>query len=41
MAVYGDDAMHVFTHTFDYVALGILIACMLLAAAKVLPRRNS
>jgi hypothetical protein len=33
--------MHVFTHTFDYIALGILIACMLVAAAKVLPRRNS
>ena len=28
--------MHVFTHTFDYIALGILIACMLLAGAKVL-----
>jgi hypothetical protein len=23
--------MHVFTHTFDYIALGILVACMLLA----------
>jgi len=23
--------MHVFTHSFDYIALGILIACMLLA----------
>jgi len=29
--------MHVFTHSFDYIALGVLIACMLLAAAKVLP----
>ena len=37
----GDDAMHVFTHSFDYIALGILIACMLLTAAKVLARRNS
>jgi len=36
-----DDAMHVFTHTFDYIALGILIACMLLAAAKALPRGKS
>ena len=35
----GDDAMHVFTHTFDYIALGILIACMLGAAAVVLSRR--
>jgi hypothetical protein len=33
--------MHVFTHTFDYIALGILIACMLVAAAKAQPRRNS
>ena len=30
--------MHVFTHPFDYVALGVLIACMLLVAAKALPR---
>jgi hypothetical protein len=37
----GDDVMHVFTHSFDYIALGVLIACMLLAAAKVLPRRGS
>ena len=28
--------MHVFTHSFDYIALGILIACMVGAAAKVL-----
>src|SRR5262249_20715828 len=32
----GDDAMH----TFDYIPIGFLIACMLLAAAKALPRRN-
>ena len=32
------DAMHVFTHSFDYIALGILIGCMLLAAAKAIPR---
>ena len=31
----GDDAMHVFTHSFDYIALGVLIACMLGAAARV------
>jgi hypothetical protein len=30
--------MHVFTHTFDYIALGILIATMLGAAAMVLSR---
>jgi hypothetical protein len=30
--------MQVFTHTFDYIALGILIACMAGAAAKVLSR---
>ena len=35
------DAMHVFTHSFDYIALGILIVCMLVAAAKAIPRRNS
>jgi len=33
--------MHVFTHSFDYVALGILIALMLGAAAMVLSRRES
>ena len=33
----GDGAMHI----ADYVAIGFLIACMLLAAAKALPRRNS
>jgi hypothetical protein len=32
--------MHVFTHTFDYIVLGILVACMFLAAAKVLQRRQ-
>jgi hypothetical protein len=36
----GDAMHHVFTHSFDYIALGILIACMLFAAAKVIPRRN-
>jgi hypothetical protein len=30
--------MHDFMHPFDYIALGVLIACMLLAAAKALPR---
>jgi choline dehydrogenase-like flavoprotein len=30
--IVGDDAMH----TVDYIALGFLIACMLLAGAKVL-----
>ena len=30
--------MHVFTHPLDYIVLGVLIACMLLAAAKALPR---
>jgi hypothetical protein len=34
------NAMHVFTHSFDYIALGILIVCMLVAAAKAIPRRN-
>jgi hypothetical protein len=33
-------AMHVFTHPFDYIALGILIAMMVLAAAKAIPRRR-
>src|SRR5262249_23646937 len=33
----GDDAMH----TVDYLVIGFLIACMLLAAAKSLPRLNS
>ena len=28
--------MHVFSHTFDYIALGFLIACMLFAAAKIM-----
>jgi hypothetical protein len=32
----GDDAMHVFTHTLDYIALGILIACMLGAGVMAL-----
>jgi len=31
---------HVFTHSFDYIALGILIACMLFAATKAIPRRT-
>ena len=35
----GATVMHVFTHTFDYIALGILIACMLGAAARVLQNR--
>jgi len=37
----GATVMHVLSHTIDYVALGILIACMLLAAAKALPRSKS
>jgi hypothetical protein len=28
--------MHIFTHTFDSIALGILVACMLLAGARAL-----
>jgi len=28
--------MHVFTHTLDYIALGVLIACMLGAGVMVL-----
>jgi len=36
LAWHGDDAMHVFTHTIDYIALGVLIACMLSAGAMVL-----
>jgi hypothetical protein len=31
--------MHVFTHTFDFIALGLLIVCMVVAAAKALRRR--
>jgi hypothetical protein len=30
--------MHVFTHTFDYIALDVLIACMMGAAAVALAR---
>ena len=37
----GATVMHVFTHTFDYIALGILIACMVGAAAVVLTRSKS
>jgi len=33
--------MHVFTHTFDYVALGILAACMVVAGAVIYTRRRS
>jgi len=36
----GDTMHHVFTHSFDYIALGILIACMLFAATKAIPRRT-
>jgi hypothetical protein len=28
-------------HVFDYIAIGVLIVCTLLAVAMVLPRRNS
>jgi hypothetical protein len=28
--------MHVFSHAFDYIALGVLIACMLAAGARAL-----
>ena len=34
----GAIVMHIFTHTFDYIALGILIACMIGAAAVALTR---
>jgi hypothetical protein len=37
----GAAVMHIFTHSFDYIVLGILVACMLVAAAKAIPRRNS
>jgi len=40
LARWGDAMHHVFTHSFDYIALGILIALMLFAATKVIPRRN-
>ena len=33
----GDDAMHI----TDYIAIGFLIACMVFAAAKAIPRRGS
>jgi len=33
--------MHIFRHTFDYIALGFLITSMLFAAAKILTRRES
>jgi hypothetical protein len=33
----GDDAMRI----ADYIAIGFLIACMLFAAAKAIPRRGS
>jgi len=31
--------MHIFTHTFDYIALGVLIACVA-AAAVIFYRRK-
>jgi hypothetical protein len=33
--------MHVFSHVSDYIALGVLIACMLAAAAMVFTRVKS
>jgi hypothetical protein len=33
-------AMQVFTHSFDYVALGFLTVCLILAAAVVIRRHN-
>jgi hypothetical protein len=33
--------MYVFSHVFDYIALGVLIACMLAAAAMALTRVKS
>jgi hypothetical protein len=35
------DCMHVFTHSFDYIALGILIACMFVAASRLIWPRGS
>jgi hypothetical protein len=32
--------MHVFAHPYDYIALGVLIACMVIAAAAVLVTRS-
>ena len=37
----GDDAMHVFTHPFDYIALGILIGCMVGAVAMAFLRSKA
>ena len=36
VSAMGRLSWHVFTHTFDYIALGILVACMLLAGARAL-----
>jgi hypothetical protein len=37
LGIAGDDAMR----SVDFIVIGFLLACMLLAAAKALPRRNS
>jgi ABC-type antimicrobial peptide transport system permease subunit len=33
--------IHVFYHVIDYIVLGVLIACMLGAAAMVISRRSA
>jgi len=38
---HGATVVHVFTHAFDYVALGILVACMVVAGAVVFLQRKS
>jgi hypothetical protein len=37
----GTTPMHVFSHVFDYVALGVRIGCMLAAGARALQRPES
>jgi hypothetical protein len=37
ICVYGDDAVHI----ADFIALGVLIACLLEAAAVILSRNKS
>ena len=36
----GATVMHVFTHSSDYIALGVLVGCMVMAAAAVLVSRS-
>jgi hypothetical protein len=38
LGMAGTTPMHVFSNVFDYIALGVLIACMLAAAAMVFAR---